>query len=68
MAVDPAAPRLIKVLSSFWWLLIWVRSLFEAVLLGPRRLEQFGEALAAPAREFAHARDHIRPRYSLAAE
>jgi glycosyltransferase involved in cell wall biosynthesis len=68
MVVDPAAPFSIRVGSSMWWVLIWVRSLAEAVAFGPGRSSRLKVAVLAPVAEFGRARERLRPRPSLDGE
>jgi hypothetical protein len=56
MVVDPAAPPVVRVLSSLWWVPTWFRVGLENVAMGPERYARLKAWAAAPVREFSTAR------------
>ncbi|OCB18791.1 glycosyltransferase family 2 protein [Mycobacterium intracellulare] len=56
MIVDPASPTMVRIMSAFWWLPVWLARALETVIFGPDRLLRMTTLVLAPVREFVNAR------------
>lgn len=56
LIVDPKAPAGIRTMSAVWWIVVWIRSLAESVVFGPKRLARLRLVASAPVRELRNAR------------
>lgn len=56
MLVDPSSPGIVRVIAATWWPPTWVRLAREVAFYGPNRWPRMKTILAAPFREFSHAR------------
>jgi glycosyltransferase involved in cell wall biosynthesis len=55
LTMDPAAPRIIRIIAGIWWLPMWLTLAGEVVTLGPQRRLRMKTLALAPYREFAEA-------------
>lgn len=56
MLIDPASPRIVRIIAAMWWTPAWLRLAQEIAFYGPDRWSRMKILTMAPFREFAHAR------------